>query len=242
LLHCGRLDQARELHADALSRAEHLNHRETIAYSLAYAGAIPSFFRRDWTTLGGFARRMQGVGREHGLPHWVGWGTCFEAPAIAWEGKPVEAVNQAIAGLHELDRLENLAKRTMFLAGLATAQILAERPEAALETIGQALHIGEKHGERWMDAELHRLTGDAHIALGDRAAAENSFQRAVAIARGQGSKIHEIRAATNLARLWSDQGRLREAHELLAPLHGGFTEGFDTLELKEAKALLKELA
>jgi class 3 adenylate cyclase/predicted ATPase len=242
LLHCGRLDQAREIHADALSRAEHLNHRETIAYSLAYAGAIPSFFRRDWTTLGGFARRMQGVGREHGLPHWVGWGTCFEAPAIAWEGKPVEAVNQAIAGLHELDRLENLAKRTMFLAGLAFAQILAERPDAALETIGQALQIGEKHGERWMNAELHRLSGDAHIALGDRARAEQEFRRAIAIAHEQGSKIHEIRAATNLARLRRDQGLPAEAHALLAPIYGWFTEGFDTRELKEAKALLEELS
>jgi class 3 adenylate cyclase/tetratricopeptide (TPR) repeat protein len=242
LIHCGRLDQAREIHADALSRAERLNHRETVAYSLAYAGAIPSFFRRDWIALGGFARRMQEVGREHGLPHWVGWGACFEAPAIASAGKPVEAINQAIAGLHELDRLENLAKRTMFLAGLATAQILAERSEAALETIGQALQIGEKYGERWMEAELYRLSGDAHSALGDRAAAENEFRRAVAIAREQGSRIHEVRAATNLAGLWRDQGRLAQAHDLLAPLYGRFTEGFDTRDLKEAKALLKELA
>jgi predicted ATPase len=161
---------------------------------------------------------------------------------MASEGKPVEAINQAIAGLHELDRLENLAKRTMFLTGLATAQILAERSEAALETIGHALQIAEKYGERWMDAELHRLSGDARMALSDGAAAENEFRRAVAIAREQGPRIHEIRAATSLGRLWRDQGRRVGAHDMLAPLYGRFTEGFDTRDLKEAKALLTELA
>ena len=162
---------------------------------------------------------------------------------MAFEGKPVEAVNQPNAGLDQVDRLENLALRPMFLAGLATAQILAERPQAAVETIGQALQISEQHGERRMDAELHRLCGHAHIAQGDGAAeqADNEFRRAVAIAREQGSRIHQIRAATSLARLWRDQGRRAEARDMLAPLNAVFTEGFDTLELKEAKALLQEL-
>jgi predicted ATPase len=111
-----------------------------------------------------------------------------------------------------------------------------------LETIGQAVLIGEEHGERWMDAELHRLSGDAHISLGDCAGAESEFRRAVAIARQQGSKIHEIRAATSLARLLRDQGLLAEARVLLTSTYGCFTEGFDAHELKEAAALLKELA
>jgi hypothetical protein len=81
-----------------------------VAYSLDYAGAIRSFFRRDWIALGGFSRRMQKVGREYGLPHWLGWGTCFEAPVRASEGKSVEAIDQANVGLQQLDRLESLTE------------------------------------------------------------------------------------------------------------------------------------
>jgi len=99
-------------------------------------------------------------------------------------------------------------------------------------------------GERGWDAEIHRLRGEltGRLAYPDPVKVEESFRTALAIAREQGTRGYELRAATSLARLWREQGRLTEARDLLAPLYGSFTEGFDTADLKEAKRLLNELA
>jgi predicted ATPase len=98
--------------------------------------------------------------------------------------------------------------------------------------------------EKWCEAEVHRVAGD--IALKspepDATKAQACFEHALAIARQQQAKSWEVRAATSLARLWRNQGKRQEAHDLLAPVYGWFTEGFDTVDLKEAKALLEELA
>jgi predicted ATPase len=98
--------------------------------------------------------------------------------------------------------------------------------------------------EKWFEAEVHRIAGD--IALlspePDAAKAEAYFERALTVARKQQAKSWELRAAMSMARLWRDQGKVQQAHELLAPVYGWFTEGFDTLDLKEAKALLEEIA
>jgi predicted ATPase len=99
-------------------------------------------------------------------------------------------------------------------------------------------------GVRGWDAEIHRLRGEltARLPYPDPAKAEDSFRTALAIAREQGTRGYELRAATSLARLWGEQGRHADARDLLAPVYGRFTEGFDTQDLKEAKALLEELA
>jgi predicted ATPase len=99
-------------------------------------------------------------------------------------------------------------------------------------------------GERGWDAEIHRWRGEltARLPYPDPAKAEDSFRAALTIAREPGIRGYELRAATSLARLWREQGRRGEARDLLAPLYGSFTEGFDTHDLKEAKRLLKELA
>jgi predicted ATPase len=96
---------------------------------------------------------------------------------------------------------------------------------------------------RGWDAEIHRLRGEltARLPHPDPTKVEDSFRTALAIAREQGTRGYELRAATSLARLWRDQGRRGEACELLAPLYGSFTEGFATADLKDAKALLNEL-
>jgi predicted ATPase len=102
----------------------------------------------------------------------------------------------------------------------------------------------ETGGERWFEAEIHRTAGE--IALmepePDAAKAEAYFERALAVARKQQAKSFELRAAMSMARLWRDRGKRDEARELLAPIYGWFTEGFDTLDLKQAKGLLDELA
>ena len=127
---------------------------------------------------------------------------------------------------------------------LAEALAFAGKIEEALAALDDALATAAVSGVRGWDAEIHRLRGEltARLPYPDPAKTEDSFRTALAIAREQGTRGYELRAATSLARLWLKQGRRDEARDLLAPLHGSFTEGFDTQDLKEAKALLDALS
>ncbi len=119
---------------------------------------------------------------------------------------------------------------------------MAGQWQAALDHVAEARRLADKTGELSNQAETVRLIGDVLLAMGDRNGAEASYREAIAIAQRQSAKLWELRAATSLARLWRDQGKPAEARELLAPVYNWFTEGFDTADLKEAKALLDHLA
>jgi predicted ATPase len=108
--------------------------------------------------------------------------------------------------------------------------------------LGEALQTVERTGERWFAAELSRHKGRLLLRQGHSKEAEELYRKALSIAEEQEAKLWELRAAASLARLWSDHGRRAEARDLLAPVYGWFTEGFDTPDLKEAKALLDQLA
>jgi predicted ATPase len=127
---------------------------------------------------------------------------------------------------------------------LASAYADLGQLEEAWRCIGEAISTIATTKERWFEAEVHRVAGE--IALKspqpDAAKAETHFERALSVARQQQAKSWEWRVAMSLARLWRDQGKVQQARELLAPVYGWFTEGFDTLDLKEAKALLEQLA
>ena len=131
-----------------------------------------------------------------------------------------------------------------FLALLAEAQGTMEQPAEGLTTLTEALTLVDTTGERWYDSELYRLKGELLLQQNsdNQAEAENCFQHAISIAQSQQAKSWELRATTSLARLWQQQGKRQEAHDLLAPVYGWFTEGFDTADLQEAKALLDALA
>ncbi len=131
---------------------------------------------------------------------------------------------------------------TPHLGSLALAHARAGQAEAALHLLSEALAAVEDMGERMFEAELHRIIGDALLSMQRQGEAEIEFTRALAVARQQQAKSWELRAAMSLARLWRDQGKPQQARELLSPVYGWFTQGFDTLDLKEAKALLGELA
>jgi len=123
--------------------------------------------------------------------------------------------------------------------------LLAETaPQEALSLFADALTRVENTGERWFEAELHRLQGELTLSGSNPAVdgAESCFQRALAVAREQDAKLWELRAAMSLARLWREQGRRKEASDLLVPVYNWFTEGFDTSDLKDARALLRRLA
>ena len=128
------------------------------------------------------------------------------------------------------------------LCTLAEAEGKAGRPEQGLTSLAEALALVEKTDERHWEAELNRVKGELLLLQGDEAEAEASFHKAIEVARRQQAKLWELRAATALARLWQKQGRVDEARELLAEIYDWFTEGFDTPDLKEAKALLERLS
>ena len=127
---------------------------------------------------------------------------------------------------------------------LAEIEAEADGAEGALTRISEALMLSTETGEHWTDAFLYRIRGEILLKRDPRnsAPAEEAFLTAITIAREQQARSFELRAAMSLARLWRDQGKAQQARELLAPVYGWFTEGFDTRDLKEAKALLGELA
>jgi predicted ATPase len=128
-----------------------------------------------------------------------------------------------------------------FISLLAAASDIAGQFEEALALLDEALQSAERTGERWFAAELNRQKGQLLLQQGHTEDAEQLYRKALRIAVEQEAKLWELRAATNLAWLHRDQGRKAEARDLLAPVYGWFTEGFDTQDLKEAKALLDEL-
>jgi predicted ATPase len=131
-----------------------------------------------------------------------------------------------------------------YLLYLARAYAALDFFGDAWRCIGEAMAAVETTKERWCEADVHRTAGEIVLISPepDAAKAETYFERALSVARAQQAKSWELRAAMSMARLWRDQGKRQQAHDLLAPVYGWFTEGFDTLDLKEAKALLDELS
>jgi predicted ATPase len=148
------------------------------------------------------------------------------------------------AGMTALQSTGTKSRLPWFLSCLARAYAELGQFEEARRCIGEAMTAAETTKEKWCEADIHRTAGE--IALlspePDAAKAEAHFERSLAIARQQQAKSWELRTAMSMARLWRDQGKRQQARDLLAPVYGWFTEGFDTLDLKEAKALLDELA
>ncbi|HUC66555.1 MAG TPA: tetratricopeptide repeat protein, partial [Stellaceae bacterium] len=149
----------------------------------------------------------------------------------------VACLRSALAGPPGSHRL-----RTFGLAGLATALTRQGKPEAALAALKEGGEEQEKTGQRRWEAELLRLQGIALLRLNRPEEAQSAFENALRIARKQQAKAYELRAATNLAQLWGERGKRQKALGLLTPIYGWFAEGFDTLDLKQARALLDELA
>jgi predicted ATPase len=159
-------------------------------------------------------------------------------------GKASDAVQMINAGMAACRSIGGTLFEPMFLSYLAGAHANLGKFDKAWCCIDEATTVVETTNERWWEAELNRTAGEIAVMSPepDAAKAEAYFERALAVARAQQAKSLELRAAMSMARLWRDQGKRDEARELFAPVHGWFTEGFDTLDLKEAKALLDELS
>ena len=166
-----------------------------------------------------------------------------QGSALALAGRASDAIEMLISGITAYRTTGATKFVPLHLPQLARAHAELGQFEEAWRCIGEAMTAAETTKQTWWEAEIHRTAGEVALmspAL-DAAKAEAHFERAGAIARAQQAKSWELRAATSMARLWRNQGKRDEAHDLLAPVYGWFTEGFDTLDLKEARALLDEL-
>jgi class 3 adenylate cyclase/predicted ATPase len=174
---------------------------------------------------------------------WKAGGMLNKGWVLALTGAPFEAIQLISTGIASLRSMNQRAWLPLFLSSLAKAYAEAGQLDEAWRSVGEAITTLQTTGERWCEAEADRIAGEIALAFPtpDAAKAEDYFGRALAVAREQQAKSWELRAAMSLARLWRDQGKPQQARELLAPVYGWFTEGFDTRDLKEAKALLEEL-
>ena len=180
---------------------------------------------------------------ERGAPYWKAFGTAARGWLFTETGKASDAVRAITSGITSLRSTGAILYEPWHLWYLAMAYAELGQPDDARRCIDDAIDKVERSKEKWCEAEVHRIAGE--IALKslapDPERAEAYFNHALAVARQQQVKSWELRAAMSMARLWRDQGKRDQALDLLAPVYGWFTEGFDTLDLKEAKALLEEL-
>jgi predicted ATPase len=178
---------------------------------------------------------------ERGFPHWGAQGVIYRGWAKVKNGDVTEGISLLRSGSSTYRATGAEVWMTYHIALLAKACEITGQIEEALTLLDEALLIAGRTGERWVEAELNRHKGELLLQQGHSKAAEEVYRTALGIAKEQGAKLWELRAAASLARLRRDQGRPAEARDLLAPVYGWFTEGFDTPDLKEAKTLLDTL-
>jgi predicted ATPase len=243
LWHCGYPDQSARAADRALAYGRQLGHAHTLAHAFYFAG-MAAVFARDVATARAHSHDCVALASEHGFAHRAALGRILQGWADAQRGEATTGITRIRDGLAAAEAAGTGVSTPLFLALLAEALALAGKIEEGLAALDDALAKAAVSGERGWDAEIHRLRGElaGRLPYPDPAKAEESFRTALAIAHEQGTRGYELRAATSLARLWGEQGRRAEARDLLAPIYGWFTEGFDTADLKEAKALLDKLA
>jgi predicted ATPase len=227
---------------DALKNAREMGQAATLMYALAHA-AIPYTLCGNRAAAAAHAQELVALAEEKGAPFWKAFAMMNQGSVLALAGKASDATEMLISGIAAWRTTGATIWLPLYLPHLARAHAELGQFEEAWRCIGEAMTAAETTKEKCCEAEIHRTAGE--IALmspaPDVAKAQAHFERAIAIARAQKAKSWELHAATSLARLWRDQGKRDKAGALLAPVYNWFTEGFDTLDLKEAKALLDEL-
>src|SRR5262249_34613893 len=238
----GYPDQALARSHEAVTLAQQLAHPFSLADALSGA-AIFHQLRREARCTQKRAEAAITLAMEQEFQYFMAFDSILRGWAVAYQGQAQEGIEQINQGLMDYRATGAELLRPYFLALLAEAHGTMEQPEEGLTALTEALTFAETTGERWYEPELYRLKGELLLqqSSDNQAEAENCFQQAIAIAQNQQAKAWELRAATSLARLWQQQGKRQEAYDLLAPVYGWFTEGFDTADLIDAKALLDEL-
>jgi predicted ATPase len=238
----GYPDQAVQRSQEALTMAHALAHPYSLADTLS-EGVQVHANRREWQTVQAHAEAWLALATEHGFARHAAQGTCVLGWALAGQGQVEEGIAQMRQGLAALRAQGTAVGMPAWLARLAEAYGQVGQVGEGVHLVAEALAVVDTTGERGNEAELHRLHGVLLLrqTVPDTPAAEVCFQQALDVARRQQAKSWELRAAMSLSRLWQRQGKRPEARELLAPIYGWFTEGFDTADLQDARALLEEL-
>jgi len=233
-------DQAMARSDAAIAEARRLAHLPSLASSLANGATVLSL-AGDNAALAEWTDQLVAVTTEQGFPHWRAQGTIFRGWIKVKSGDVTEGISLLRSGSLAYRATGAELWMPYLLTLLAGACEIAGQIEEAVTQLEDALQVARRTGERWLDAELNRHKGQLLLRQGNSEAAEELYRKALSIAQEQEAKLWELRTAASLARLRRDQGRRAEARDLLAPIYGWFTEGFDTPDLKEAKALLDEL-
>jgi predicted ATPase len=221
--------------ADSLSMAERIAHPFTLSLALTFC-AVLHLNRREPERALSVVEAVEALVAEQRLSLPLELGIVHGA-ALVGQGGAEEAIARIREGVTKSTGLG----RPYGLAYLTEALAWHGDRAAALAALQEGLEIARTTGEHGWDAELHRLAGTVLLAEGKLNEGEASLQQAIRVAQAQQAKSLELRAVRDLARLWGEQGRRQEARDFVAPVYGWFTEGFDTADLKEAKALLDQL-
>jgi len=244
----GYPDQALQRSQEALSLGRDLSHPFSLAYALNYAALVHQW-RGEREAVPGPTETAMILATEQRFPRWIAMGNILRGWLSVEHGHVEQGIEQMRQGLAEANEAEQQVAAPL----LAEAYGKAGKPEEGLSVVAEALGRAHKTGQRFYEAELHRIKGELLLvqegrnqnAKGKReevSKAEDCFQKAIEVARSQSAKSLELRAVIRLSRLQQQQGRKDEAWKKLAEIYGWFTEGFDTVDLKEAKALLEELS
>jgi len=256
----GYPEQAKKKAPQALALAQGLSHPSSLAWALNLAAKV-HLWRREGPAVQAQAEAMLSLANEQGLPYWLAEGTMLRGWALTEQGREEEGITQLRQGLAAWRAMGSGVAASYFLTLPIEAYGRTEQLGEGVNTLAEAFAVVHKTGEGLWEAELYRLKGTLTLKQSGvrspasevpntqhptpspqaEAEAEACFLKAIEIARLQSAKSLELRAATSLARLWRQQGKTQEAHHLLAEIYDWFTEGFDTKDLKEAKALLEEL-
>jgi len=237
LAHLGHVDQARSRVDEALSQARRMRSALTLAQMLVYANVL------DLATGSPLihAEELLALSTGQKLAQWQAWATAFRGLALAAAGQAGEAfalLTQSLAQLRAIGAMNGLPR---LLVSLARVSARIGQSAEAWRYIAEAARMIEATDERMYEAEVvYEAPGDLLNAAGDLSGAEQYYRQAIAVAERRSAKLSQLRSSIRLARLWHDQGRRAEAHDLLGPVYGWFTEGFDVPILKEARALLDE--
>jgi len=227
----------------AVKEAREIGQAATLMYALLVA-SITHVICGNYAEANAKIDELIALTDQTGSLFWGAWGMMQRGCVLALTGKAPDAVQTITSGITAWRSTGSTAMIPSYLSYLAGAHAELGQFDNAARCIGEAMTTLETTKERWHEAEVNRIAGE--IALlppePDAAKAEVYFERALGIARAQYAKSWELRAAMSMARLWRDQGKPQQALELLAPVYGWFTEGFDTRDLKDAKALIDALA
>jgi len=225
----------------AIAEARMLAHPPSLAASLAMGARLLSLCG-DNAALDQRAEQLIAVATKQGFPSYRAMGTIYQGWTKVSAGEVAEGISLLRSGSTAYRATGAESRMPYYVALLAKATEIAGQVDEALALLDDASHIAERIGERWFAAELCRHKGELMQRQGLSEAAEEFYRKALVIAEEQDAKLWELRAAVSLARLDREQGRCSEAYDLLRPAYGWFTEGFETPDIKGAKALLDELS